>query len=540
MHTVRNLAIVGAIAATAIAATMTRSGGKPADPEQVTALVAKADELSAKGQLAKAEEALEQAVAARPEVESLQFRLATQKVARRRYDEAEAIYQKLAESQNPAMAALAQNSLRALDDERQRNQEAMATAVVQVQSSEDRRRQAAREAAFKAKEEDLQRRQEIFDLFAAGRDREAIDRLDTYAETKPVPTELQFAKVFALQRMRRFTDANQALQAMPPQAYTTPDWLLARSANERALGRETAAWEAMTAAAEAAKGTRLEPVIQETIADLPLQANLDRFFWGELQLDMLYTERFDDTIFYGELRQGFFVPGARWLQPFIQLSSTLDTASGEQINGLPQVYANNLAGIHAGVRARLIPNESLWAYGLVGVQKDLRATTRFKGDWFLDWRAGIRGYKGIGPGLYFLSNNWLTKPPVNRWQWTPRLAPFAEGGFDAAYWSLYENFIAYGSLRQGFRFLEAGGWLGFDLYALQQGTIDSEGLYYNNFAEFGGGLRATARLGRRTTMVGRVEYLGGTYFGRDNDNSRGTLPASYDDVRAALSLWWEW
>jgi tetratricopeptide (TPR) repeat protein len=159
METVRTILIVGAVAAAAIAATMTRSGGKQADPEQVTALVAKADELSAKGQLAKAEEALEQAVKARPEVESLQFRLATQKIARRRYDEAQAIYEKLAESQNPAMATLAKNSLRALDDERQRNEEAMATAVVQVQSVQERRLQAAREAAFRAKEEDLRQRQ---------------------------------------------------------------------------------------------------------------------------------------------------------------------------------------------------------------------------------------------------------------------------------------------------------------------------------------------------------------------------------------------
>jgi hypothetical protein len=58
--------------------------------------------------------------------------------------------------------------------------------------------------------------------------------------------------------------------------------------------------------------------------------------------------------------------------------------------------------------------------------------------------------------------------------------------------------------------------------------------------EIGGGLRATARIGRRTTFVTRVEGIGGAYSGINNDNSRGTLPSTYEDLRVIFSLWWEW
>jgi hypothetical protein len=518
-----------------------RALAQPTGADGTAALVAQAEELAARGDNRKAEQLLSEAAKAAPGVESIQFRLATVQVYQRRYDEAATIYRALTESKNSAMAALARNSLAALDEEKRRQAEAQGAYVASgARTAEQKRLQAERERAYAAKEADLQARQEIYDLFQAGDDKEAIAKLDDYGTSNPVPVDLQYARVYGLQRMRRFTDAGRVLEAMPAETRTSPEWLLAQATTERGLGRNEAAWEAINAAAQEAEGTPLQEVIEQEIDGLPNEANLDKNAWGELQLDAAYLARFPDTIFYGEIREGTFVPGARWLQPFVQLDFTLDTNSGSGINGVPQVYANNLAGGHLGLRARLIPNENIWAYGLVGVQKDLRDTTRYNGDWFLDWRVGLRGYKGIGPGLTFLSNNWYTKPPAKKWDWQPRAAWFVEGGGDAAYWSLYENFIAYGSLREGVRFLETGGWLAFDLYALQQGTTDSLGLYYNNFGEIGGGLRATARIGRRTTFVTRVEGIGGAYSGINNDNSRGTLPSTYEDLRVIFSLWWEW
>ncbi len=517
------------------------------EPAAVSSLLEQAERMSAQGRQAEAEQALERAAKEAPDVEAVRFRLAAQKAFRRDFDGAEKIYVALAQSANPALAALARNALAALAADRRQQADAAAREADYRRREEDFRRREAEQrnlaarqkAIFKAKEEDLRARQAIYDLFASGQDRVALEKFDHYAQTRTAPLDLQYAAVFALQRLGDFVEAGERLDAMPAVAKTSPEWLLARGNNERALGRTKSAWDSLSSAAEAAAGTPFENAVRREIDALPAEANLDRHAWGELQLDATYMARFDDTIFYGQLREGTFVPRARWVQPFVQLDFTLDTKSGET-GGVSQVYANNLAGGHAGVRLHLVPNEAVWAYALVGIQKDLRDTTRYDGEWFLDWRAGARAYKGFGPGLVFLQNSWFSQPGLARWKWTPRMAWFAEGGADGAWYSLYENFIAYGQLRQGFRVLEASGWLGMDIYALQQGTADSLGLYYNNFGELGAGLRTTARLGSLTTLVTRLEYIGGAYLGRNTDNSQGTLPGSYQDIRLTISLWSEW
>lgn len=514
----------------------------------VPALLRQAERLASQGRHADAEQALARAAAEAPDVESIRFRLAGQMAVQRNFDGAAAIYRSLERSENPSMAALARNALAGLDTDRAQVADfAAREADYRKREADFRQREAEQKALdarrrriFKAQEADLRARQEIYDLFKAWDDRAALERLDRYGRGRPLTLDLQYAGVFALQRLGDFRQAGERLDAMPAAAKKTPEWLLARGNNERALGRDKAAWDNLSAASAAAEGTPLEDAVRREIEALPPESNLARHAWGELQLDAVYMARFDDTICYGQLREGTFIPRARWIQPFVQLDFTVDSKSGQETGGVSQVYANNLAGGHAGVRLRLVPNEAVWAYALIGLQKDLRDTTRYDGNWFLDWRIGARAYKGFGPGLRFLENSWFFRPRAPRWDWRGRAAWFAEGGADGAYYSLYENFIAYGQLREGFRVLETAGWLGFDVYALQQCTVDSLGLYYNNFGELGAGLRATARLGRLTAFIARLEYLGGAYAGRNADNSQGTLPSSYQDLRFTVSLWSEW
>ena len=534
-----------AIAAAAFAAP--GSGAQAAGEESLPKLLEQAEQLSSQGRHADAEQALGRAAAREPDVESIRFRLAAQMAVQRNFEGASAIYRSLMHSDNPAMAALARNALAALDADKIQHAETIAgeeeyrrrEAAFRQRQAEQRDLDARQRRIYRAREADLRERQEIYKLFETGRDSGGLEKLERYAQAKPLPVELQYARVFALQRSGDFKKAGECLEAMPAATKTSPQWLLTHGNNERALGRDTAAWESLAAARKAAEGTPFEDPVRREIEALPPEINLDRNAWGELQLDGVYMSRFNDAIFYGQLREGTFIPRARWIQPFVQLDFTLDTKSGET-SGVSQVYANNLAGGHAGVRVRLIPNEAVWAYALGGIQKDLRDTTRYNGNWFPDLRAGVRAYKGFGPGLSFLDDSWLSRPRVPRWKWQRRAAWFTEGGADAAYYSLYQNFIAYGQLREGLRVLETAGWLGFDVYALQQTTVDSLGLYYNNFGEAGAGTRAIARLGRRTSLITRLEYLGGAYYGRNSDNSQGTLPSSYQDLRLTLSLWSEW
>lgn len=509
--------------------------------DDLSILLGRAESFSAHGDHRAAAETFAKALESAPGQESLRFRMAAEHVYAGELDTAEGHFLSLASSPNPAIAVLAKNSLDAIAAERRRvaGEEAR-QAEYERRAAAQKLAQAARERAFRAREADLAARQAIYDHFAAGQDAEGLMSLDGYAQGRVLPPELVYEGVFALQRMGRLREAAARLEAMPEAVKATPGWLLVHGRIQRALGRNAAAWESFSAARAAAAGLPEESTaISREIQALPAEANLDRWTWGELQLDGLYMTRFWDAIAYGRIRQGTFVPGARWIQPFLEAGFTLDTKSG-LAGGLSQVYANNLAGFHVGARIRLVPNEDIWVYAMVGAEKDLRGTTRFDGAWFLDWRAGFRGYKGIGPGINFLAEATLLEPSGPRWALHPRLAWFAEGGWDAAYYSLYENFIAYGALREGFRLLEVGGWIGLDAYALQQGTADSQGLYYNNFIEFGGGLRATARIDRGIRIVTRAEYLGGIYSGREADNSRGTLPASYADLRITISLWCEW
>jgi len=90
------------------------------DPSAVAPLLNQAEALAAQGNHGAAAEALQNALKASPGVESIRFRLASQMVFQRRYDEAAALYQSLAASSNPALAAMAKNSLDALADEKLR------------------------------------------------------------------------------------------------------------------------------------------------------------------------------------------------------------------------------------------------------------------------------------------------------------------------------------------------------------------------------------------------------------------------------------
>lgn len=509
--------------------------GAPAD-----ALLEDAEKQAGQGDHSAAAESLARAGKLAPEQESIQYRQATQLVFLLKFDQAKEIFSRLTQSSNPQLAGMARNSLSALHDEQ--------TRVADYEARADRMRltTAAQQAAMRAKERelrhreaDLQTRQEIYDLFAAGETGLGLDRFTAYVKGNTAPIDLRYAAIYALQRERRATEAAAALEALPAEEHSTAEWLLARGRTLRALGRGREAWRDFDTARQVGEGTPLALEADAEIRALPSEANLNRWAWGELQLDAVHLFRFDDTIFYGQVREGTFVPGARWIQPFVQADFTLDTKSGAA-DGVSQVYSNNLAGVHAGVRIRPFAREAIWLYGTIGMQKDLRGTTRFEGSWFLDWRVGVRAYKGYGPGLTFATapdfgQVWMGPLDVHH-----RAAWFVEGGLNAAYYSLYENFIAYYEARAGFRVLEIGSRVGFDLYALQQGTLDSRGLYYNNFIETGVGVRAIARLQPGVALITRVEAIGGAYLGRDAENSRGSLGSSYGDARVTVSLWAEW
>ncbi len=503
-------------------------------------LLMEAETQAGRGDHSGAAQSLAEAVKAAPDQEPIQFRLATQLVFQRKFDQASEIFTRLAGSSNVRIAALAKDSLSALRDEEARRSDFERRAnKMRVQGNAERDQQSVRNREFRRREADQQAKQDIYDLFAAGETEQGLNRFAAYESGNTVPIDLRYSAIYAMQRQGRAAEAAAALDALPVAEQSSPRWLLARGRTARAMNRDGEAWKDFDAARIAAAGTPLADEAEAEITALPMEANLNRWAWGELQLDAVHLFRFADTIFYGQVRQGTFIPGARWIQPFLQADFTVDTNSGVT-NGVSQVYANNLAGIHAGVRIRPFAQESIWLYGMVGIQNDLRGTTRFDGGWFFDWRVGARAFKGFGPGLSFATDPDFTVGFPGSLELRPRAAWFVELGADGAYYSLYENFIAFYAAREGIRFLEVGSRIGLDVYALQQGTVDGRGLYYNNFFEVGAGVRATARLSPGVSLITRLEAVGGAYLGRDAELSRGTLGSNYGDVRITVSLWAEW
>ena len=238
---------------------------------------------------------------------------------------------------------------------------------------------------------------------------------------------------------------------------------------------------------------------------------------------------------------------------FAQLNMPVE-AGGQ---GLSTIYNENLAGFHAGVRVRPFAAQSFVLYVLGGTQKDLRGTTQHRAKWFSELIAGVNGYWAWGPG-----NEWLesdleagglsgkasqdSSKAVRSWSprgWTPvrgRYDWFVEAGGDVAYYSRLPDGIAYLQSRQGVRFLQCGKSAAFDAYALQNLTMDTKGNYYDNYFEAGPGIRLITSPVGAAVFTTSVDYLVGSYLGRNYANTRGDTASTYSDFRitAALSLRW--
>jgi hypothetical protein len=134
-------------------------------------------------------------------------------------------------------------------------------------------------------------------------------------------------------------------------------------------------------------------------------------------------------------------------------------------------------------------------------------------------------------------NSWSPRgwlPVRGRFDW------FVEAGGDAAYYTRLPDGIAYLQLRQGIRFLQCGKAAALDAYGLQNLTMDTRGNYYDNYFEAGPGVRLITSPVGAAVFTTSVDYLLGSYLGRNFANSRGDTGATYSDFRitAALSLRW--
>lgn len=532
---IKNFLILGAVLPTALLAALPSSEDEAA-------------RLSGEGRHAEAVAILEQAASAEPGDESLAFRHATALVFDRRMDEARQIFERLSRSFDAEIASMAAASLAEL--ERIEAEERAARA--RPPSAEELRAQAE----YQRRKALLERQQKAYDLLEAKDDSAAIAHIAELESRGEATPALLRGQAVALERTGQMDAAYEVLQRVLELENPAIETRMQLAALLRKQGKISEAYEIWRDLRDSHPDSDEGRRAAAEIDALAPAWNPERWSWGELDIYATYLQRYDIGVANGRLRQGTFVPGARWIEPFIQADFSLDSdpyGSGEE--GLSTIYNENLAGFHAGARIRPFAEQSFTLYVLGGIQKDLRGTEERQGEWFWEVITGVNGFWSWGPGRHWVSEDLQTAMPGglpvlprSALQWTP--APwgpvglgwdwFAEVGADAAYYSRLSDCIGYGQARQGFRLVRFGRAAALDAYALQNLTMDTEGSYYDNFFEAGPGLRfATAPIGV-AVFTTSVDYVLGTYLGRNAGNTRGDLASTYSDFRltASFSLRW--
>jgi thioredoxin-like negative regulator of GroEL len=515
--------------------------------------VTEAATLSNQGLHAEASAVLQKATDLNPGDEGLRFRLATALVFDRRNTEARSIFGELAKSWNADIASMAASSLTALD----RAEAVEKAARAQPPSAETLRR----EAEYRARQARLDRQQAAYELINARRDEEAVRAIDDLERQGEVTPELIIEKSAALQRTGDTLAAIVVLRDVAGGENPDPRARLQLASLLAEQGRRAEAFEIWRDLRDQGGDATLSRVAAAEIEALAPSYNLERWAWGELDLYGTYLSRYNIGVSSGRIREGTFIPGARWIEPFVQADFSLDSTNSSSGQGpgqgIPTIYNENLAGFHAGARIRPFANQSLVLYVLGGVQKDLRGTEQHNAEWFAELIAGLNGYWAWGPGKEWTavdlegvspgglptlsSNSQASRWALNNWS-PPRLRFdwFVEAGGDAAYYSRLPDCLAYGQSRQGARIMQFGKAAAVDIYGLENLTMDTKGNYYDNYFEAGPGMRfVTAPVGA-AVLTTSVDYVLGSYLGRNSNNTRGDTAANYSDFRLTVALSVRW
>lgn len=515
---------------------------------QTNDLVEQATVLSNKGSHGEAVAILREAADAEPGNEEISFRLASALVFSRRYSEARERLERLAKSWDSQISAMASSSLAALDraEARERAAKAKPPSAAELRAKQE----------YLARKALLERRQKVYDLMAQGEDSLALASLEDLENRGDATPAMIREKAGILDRMDRTPEAIAVLRQLSEIENPAKETKLQLASLLMKGGMPDEAFEIWRDLRNSHGDTPEGRQAALEIAALAPSLDLERWSWGELDLYASYLQRFDIGVANGRLRQGTFVPGARWIEPFVQADFSLDSDPyGGGAEGLSTIYNENLAGFHAGARIRPFPTQSFTLYVLGGIQKDLRGTDQHHGEWFWELITGVNGFWAWGPGrewafadiqaitpggMPILPNsleNWTPNawaPLSFRWDW------FVEAGGDAAYYTRLSDCIAYGQSRQGFRLAQFGKAAAFDAYVFENLTLDTEGNYYDNYFEAGPGMRlVTAPVGA-AIFTTSVEYVLGAYLGRNTDDTRGDLDSTYSDFRVTASLSLRW
>jgi hypothetical protein len=396
----------------------------------------------------------------------------------------------------------------------------------------------------------------IYELANRRRYREVISAIDELEKQGKLASAMEMQRLYALQALgetaRAAKEAEKLAAAYPESAELAiihSDLLIHEHKWEDAskVLKQIKQDHANTPAAVEA---------QRRLRAIPAIANLDKWYWGEAYLSGDYLGRFGTVVGSGFVRHGYFIPQARWLQPYAEMRFTVDTRSG--VGAQRSIIADNFVGLSLGVRAQPFPTEYFFFYAQGGLNKDLLGR-RDGGAWAADSQAGVYGFKSWGPGTVLHSSAPGEEIPTTgnipstaveegkvsktrnsstnlfwRGDW------FTDVSGDFSYYDRFRSWIGYGQSHQGFRLFQVTPRSAVDAYAVENVSWDVRGNYFDNLFEIGPGARWlwVPHLGWEVIL--RTEWLQGFYFGRDDLHTRHGTHGEYDDVRVGLSVGLRW
>lgn len=396
----------------------------------------------------------------------------------------------------------------------------------------------------------------IYALANAQRYRETVAAIDELERTNRLSFAMQMQRLYALQAVR---DSRRAQVEAGELQLAFPD------APEVALIRadlliQDKKWEDASLVlkhirhehGDSSAGTEAS----RRLDALPPMANLDKWYWGEAYNSGDYLERFHTLVGSGFLRHGYFVPFARWLQPYAEFRYTVDTRSSVAQRS---IISDNFVGAYLGARAQPFVSHYLFAYVQAGFNKDF-LDRREEGDWAYDSQAGVYGFKSWGRGTVLLTfapgeairtsgnvSNPAQETSVTTANGAEQSAPifwrgdwFTDAGADFSYYHRHSSWIGYGQAHEGFRLFQIGPHAAVDGYLVENLSWDIRGDYFDNLIELGPGFRLLWVPRRRWEVILRTEWLNGFYFGRNDLNNRGDTDSHYDDLRVGLSVGTRW
>ena len=274
-----------------------------------------------------------------------------------------------------------------------------------------------------------------------------------------------------------------------------------------------------------------------------IRASEPSIFFGDVYIDAFFSSRFINFIFTGRVREGIKpIQEVPW-RLYLGLRITRDVRSkgGEQ----PEIYADNFMIPAAGMEfSPYVPGLNLF----FEVGPAIALYDRKEGPVELDMRGGVN---------YYL--DWMnTKPkknPKGALIWP--LTYFGELYTDFIWYSRFEqNVIGFIKVNNGINLFQVGMLLD-QLYLRTALTYDIDGIYYNNIAEVGPGMRLKPWDWLGLSFY--IEYALGFYIPRDDSpyenpddhfkrpeyynppvNYRNPYTSPYHDVRIGVLFYHSW